>query len=133
MIVTTSFMMLPSVKADDWNEETVVTLNASLAIPGHILQPGHYVFKLADDESDRNIVQIFNEDRSHLIATIQTVPAYRTEPTGETVITFEEQPRGSEGIGKWFFAGEQNGVEFVYRGQNDSGSPTPTAQPLQLS
>ena len=116
MIVIAGFTMLPSAKADDWNEETAVTLNTSIAIPGQVLQPGHYVFKLADDESDRNIVQIFNEDQSHLIATILAVPAYRTEPTGETVITFEEQARGSEGIGKWFFAGEQSGVEFVYRG-----------------
>ena len=95
MIVIAGFTMLPSVKADDWNEETEVTLNTSI---------------------DRNIVQIFNEDQSHLIATILAVPAYRTDPTGETVITFEEQARGSEAIGKWFFAGEQSGVEFVYRG-----------------
>ncbi len=128
MIVIAGFTMLPSAKADDWNEETAVTLNTSIAIPGQVLQPGHYVFKLADDESDRNIVQIFNEDQSHLIATILAVPAYRTEPTGGTVITFEEQARGSEGIGKWFFAGVCR-VEWslCIGGQNDSGSPTPNS------
>ena len=116
MIVIAGFTMLPSVKAEDWNEETAVTLNTSTAIPGNVLQPGHYVFKLADDDADRSIVQIFNEDQSHLIATILAVSAYRSEPTGGPVFTFEEQARGSEAIGKWFFAGEQSGVEFVYRG-----------------
>jgi hypothetical protein len=40
MIVIAGFTLLPSVKADDWNEETAVTLNTSIAIPSHILQRG---------------------------------------------------------------------------------------------
>jgi hypothetical protein len=116
MVVFAGLTILPSVKADDWNEETAVTLNTSVAIPGQVLQPGHYVFKLADSQTDRDIVQIFDQDQRHLIATVMALPAYRTEPTGETVITFEERSTGPEAIGKWFFAGEQSGEEFVYPG-----------------
>jgi hypothetical protein len=105
---------LPSAKADDWNKETVVTLGTSVAVPGQILEPGQYVFKLFDSNSDRNVVQIFNEDRSQLITTVMAVPAQRTE-TGDVAITLDEQPTGTpETIHKWFFAGEQSGVEFVY-------------------
>jgi hypothetical protein len=117
MIALTGFTMLPYVKADDWNKETVVTLNKAVAVPGQVLAPGRYVFKLGDEPSDRNIVQIFNEDQSHIIATFLTGSAQRSEPTDDTVLTIEEQPAGSPGaVGKWFFAGEQRGVEFLYHG-----------------
>ena len=116
IIAVAGVTMLPSVRADDWNKETVVTLNTSVAVPGQVLAPGQYVFKLADDDSDRNIVQIFNEDQRHLITTLMAVSAQRTEPTGDTVITLVEQSNGHEAIGKWFFAGEQSGVEFLYPG-----------------
>ena len=107
--------MLPLVKADEWNKETKMTFSAPVAVPGQVLQPGSYVFKLADSQSDRHIVQIFTEDERQLITTILAIPASRLEPTGETVITFQERPNGSpEAIGRWFFAGDLNGVGFVY-------------------
>jgi hypothetical protein len=115
MIALAGFITLPSVRADEWNKETEVNLNTPVAVPGQVLAPGNYIFKLADSQVDRHIVQIFNEDQSHLFATILAIPAYRANPTDETVFTLEEQPAGSpEAIGKWFYAGEQSGVEFLY-------------------
>ena len=107
--------MLPLVKADEWNKETKMTFSAPVAVPGQVLQSGSYVFKLAESQSDRHIVQIFTEDERQLITTVLAIPASRLEPTGETVITFQERPNGSpEAIGRWFFAGDLNGVGFVY-------------------
>src|SRR5579863_3498078 len=48
--------MLPLVKADEWNKETTVTFSDPVAVPGQVLPPGRYVFKLADKQSDRHIV-----------------------------------------------------------------------------
>jgi hypothetical protein len=98
MIVCAGFTVLPSVKADEWNKETVVTLNTSGALPGQVLPPGEYVFKLADGQSSRNIVQIFNEDRSHVLAAVLVASASRPEPTGDTVITLEERSNGPEAL-----------------------------------
>ena len=107
--------MLPSAKADDRNKETIVTFNNAVQIPGQVLPPGTYVFKLADSQSDRHIVQIFTEDESDLVATISAIPAYRLNPTGDTLITFEERPSGSpEAVKRWFYSGELSGVGFVY-------------------
>jgi hypothetical protein len=117
MAVVAGFTMLPSVKADEFNKETTVTLNTSVAVPGQVLAPGRYVFKLADNPSDRNVVKIFNEEQTHVIATVLTAPAYRLEPTDDTVITLEERPNGNpEAIGKWFYPGDTDGVEFLYLG-----------------
>lgn len=107
--------MSPLAKADDWNHETTVTLSRPVEVPGRVLPAGEYVFRLADNASDRNIVQIFNADQSQIIDTLLTAPAYRTEPTDGTVMTFQERSNGSpEALGTWYFAGQLDGVEVLY-------------------
>jgi hypothetical protein len=112
-----SAAMLPSLaKADSVNQETTVELGAPVEVPGAVLPPGQYVFKLADSQASRNIVQIFNQDQSQILATVLAIPAYRPEATGEPAIVLEERPEGNpEAIGEWFFAGESEGVQFVYQ------------------
>jgi len=106
----------PGVKADEWNKETVVTFSAPFEIPGGVILPaGTYVFKLMDSSSDRNIVQIFSQDRMHLYATILAIPNYRLRSTDRTVMTFGERAAGSpEAIRAWFYPGNNWGQEFVY-------------------
>jgi len=107
--------MSPLAKADEWNHETMVTLSRPVEVPGRVLPAGEYVFKLADSQTDRNIVQIFNEDQTQIIATLVTAPAQRTEPTDDTVMTLQEGSNGSpEALGTWYFAGQLEGVQFLY-------------------
>ena len=40
--------MLPQAKADEWNQKTIFTFSGPVEIPGQVLSPGTYVFKLAD-------------------------------------------------------------------------------------
>lgn len=117
MIALVGIATLPlnKARADEWNKETNVTLNAPLEIPGQVLPPGNYVFQLADSQVVRNIVQIFNEDKTHLIATVVGVTAYRLEPSDTTLITREEEPAGHpEVLSRFFYAGDLSGVGFVY-------------------
>jgi hypothetical protein len=69
--------LTPSLRADTWDKKTVLTINEAIQLPHTVLQPGTYVFKLADSLSDRHIVQIFNADQSQIIATILAIPNYR--------------------------------------------------------
>ena len=118
MILLAGMAALPftKAKADEWNKETKVTLSAPMEIPGRVLPAGTYVFELADSQSDRNIVQVFNDDKTQIIATVEAIPAFRLEPSDTTIITRSvEQPAGSpEVLSRWFFAGDQDGVAFVY-------------------
>jgi hypothetical protein len=110
-----STLSVPRAKADEWNKKTVMTFNEPVELPGVVLQAGTYVFKLEDNNSDRNIVQVFNKDENHLYATLLAVPDYRMEPRDKTVVTFEERPKGSpEAIKAWFYPGSTYGEEFVY-------------------
>src|SRR5437868_546878 len=81
--------MLPQAKADDWNQKTIFTFSGPVEIPGQALTAGTYVFKLADSQADRNIVQVFNKDENHLYGTFLTIPGYRLKPAGKPIITFE--------------------------------------------
>jgi len=107
--------MLPQAKADDWNQKTIFTFSGLVEIPGQVLTEGTYVFKLADSQSDRNIVQVFNKDENHLYGMFLTIPDYRLKPAGKPIITFEERSAGSpEAVRAWFYPGENYGHEFVY-------------------
>ena len=101
--------------ADDWDKATKLTFSESVEVPGVVLTVGTYWFTLADNDSDRNIVQIWNEDRTRLVTTILAIPDYRLKPTDKTVIHFEERPSDQpEAIHSWFYPGANCGEEFVY-------------------
>ena len=100
------------------SKRTTVTFSAPVEIPGagaQVLPAGTYVFKLLDSISDRNIVQIFSKDMSHVYATILAVPNYRLKATSHTVMTFAERAAGQpQAIRAWFYPGDNWGQEFVY-------------------
>jgi hypothetical protein len=104
--------------ADEWNKRTTVTFSAPVEVPGvgaQVLPAGTYLFKLLDSLSDRNIVQIFNEDGTHLYTTILAIPNYRLHVSDATVMTFRERAEGQpEAIRAWFYPGANWGQEFVY-------------------
>jgi len=106
----------PAAKADVWNKKTILTVNEPIQVPSRVLNPGQYVFKLADSQSDRHIVQIFNGDETHIITTILAVPNYRLQPTGKSQFTFWETPAGQpRALRAWFYPGDNFGQEFPYR------------------
>jgi hypothetical protein len=108
-------IVLPSARADEWNKKTVVTFSQAVEIPGKVLPAGTYTFQLLDSPSDRHIVQIFNADGTHIIATILAINDYRLQPTGDTVMKFSERPGDSpEALRAWFYPGDNFGQEFVY-------------------
>ena len=113
-----SLFVLPSASADDTNLKTTVTFSQPFEVPGvnaQVLPAGTYVFKLMDSLTDRNIVQIFNKDMTHVYTTILAVPDYRQHSTETTVVTFKERAQGEpQAIRTWFYPGRQWGNEFVY-------------------
>jgi hypothetical protein len=100
---------------DQSDQKTVFTFKSPVEIPGQVLEPGTYVFKLADSESDRDLVQVFNKDETHLYGTFITIPDQRIRPAGRPIITFDERPADSpEAVRAWFYPGDVYGHDFVY-------------------
>ena len=94
---------------------TNVTISAPVSLPGIVLPAGTYLFRLADSAASRNVVQIFDKDRSRIYATLITVTAERPQPEGDAVITFRETAvNQAPAMRFWYYAGEKGGHEFVY-------------------
>jgi len=66
--------------ADEENKAIKLTFSESVEVPGQVLSAGTYWFTLADSESDRNIVQMWNADRTRLVATVLAIPDYGCSP-----------------------------------------------------
>ena len=105
-----------SVAAQETNtsERTFLTFSSAVELPGVSLQPGTYVFKLADTTS-RNVVQVWNQDEKQMLGQWLFVQAERNEVANENVVMFRETAAGSTpAVQYWYFPGEKVGKEFIY-------------------
>src|SRR5579862_8163938 len=121
MVVTTlcviGFAAVASMpaQADQWDKRTILTVDQPIQVTETLLEPGQYVLKLANSDSDRHIVQIFNSDQTRIIDTVLAIPNYRLEPTGHSRFAFWETPPGSaKALRAWFYPGDNFGQEFRY-------------------
>ncbi|MGB2712784.1 MAG: hypothetical protein WBC51_01300 [Vicinamibacterales bacterium] len=97
------------------DRSTYVTVSGPVSLPGVTLPAGTYLFRLADTQASRNVVQVFDKDRTKIFATIIAIAAERTEPSDEAVITFKETPSDRPpAVHYWYYAGEKSGQEFAY-------------------
>ena len=108
-------MMLPSARASERDQATEITFNQSVQIPGRVLPAGTYWFVVSEANTSRNIVQIFNSDRSKLFATVLTINTESLTTTDKSAITFaEREPMQPQTILSWFYPGHTPGHQFVY-------------------
>ena len=114
-VLALSMAMPQPAQASTWNQKTTYTFTAPVEVPGRVLEPGTYVFKLADTMADRDVVEVLNKDEKHLIGFFLTIPDYHLKPSDKPIITFTERAPGApEAVKAWFYAGENYGHDFVY-------------------
>jgi hypothetical protein len=105
-----------SLHADEWDKTTDITVNEPIDVDGTVLIPGEYVMKLMDSDSDRNIVQIYDQDQKHLITTVLATPAYRLEPADKPLFSFYETPADqAPALRTYFYPGDVDGLQFPER------------------
>src|SRR5258708_7034986 len=129
-----SLLVTKPVRADEGNKRTVFEFSAPVEIPGKVLTPGKYVFEIADNQADRNIVKIFAEDANgneNMVATLLALPDYLSNTPDKPTIHFGERHAGTpEAIHSWFYPGENTGWAFVYlKGQDVQTSANTTPAP----
>jgi hypothetical protein len=107
-------VVLPkSAIADEWNKRTLVTFSQDVEVSGTVLPAGTYVFQLADSQSDRHIVQVFDQ-HGGILTTVLTIPAARSRSTDDTRMAFGENAAGSpRPIKAWFYPGCLGGEQFL--------------------
>ena len=105
---------VPAAYAGQWSERTELKFSAPVEVPGVVLQPGTYWFVLSSDQSDRNIVQIFDAKQNKLYATLMTVPSLRRHTTSKTEMVVVKRHNSPDALWKWYYPGRRTGHEFVY-------------------
>jgi hypothetical protein len=129
LVAVVGLMAAPAAFANQWNERTIIDISEPVLVPGATLQPGRYVFKLLDSDSNRHVVQIFkNGDERQIITQVQAVPTKRQEAVGDTVLKFNPTATGTPALKAWFYPGSRYGHMFVYsdRQARDIASRTKT-------
>ena len=114
--------IVPLAHTSEMDESTTITFNKPVQIPVHLLKAGSYLFVRFDDGNGPNVnlIQVFNGDRSQLIATIQTVSVERQNVSGDTVLTLADESNGQTPVlVDWFYPGSLEGHEFVYSGRQE--------------
>jgi hypothetical protein len=103
------------VAASPSDKKAIITFSAPVEIPGKALPAGTYVFKLLDTQTNRNIVQVFDKDETHLLATILAIPDYRDTVPDKPIVNFEERPSDTPpSVKALYFPGDVLGLQFVY-------------------
>ncbi|HYK90719.1 MAG TPA: hypothetical protein VE398_18245 [Acidobacteriota bacterium] len=123
-----SFLMLmavglPNAKADAYDWDTYLTFSAPVELPGLVLAPGKYEFRILDRTGSGYLVGVLNA-RGDYMEVVQAEADYRTNTTDQTVVNLEKRhPGWPEAIKSWFYPDENYGVEFVYPKRADTVRP----------
>jgi hypothetical protein len=119
-----------SARAAEPAKQTPFSINEPFEVPGMMLEPGRYLFKLIEPEPHRNVLEVFETvqlwtgDETRVLTTLLTMPNYDQPTTDKTVFTFFERgPKQPKALRLWFAPGRSYGQEFVY----------PKAQAVELA
>jgi hypothetical protein len=116
MIVAFTLFFELAAHADEGDQATEITFSQPIQIPGQVLAAGTYLFKLATTD-DLNFVQIFSSDRTHLYATLETIPTESGQVLDDITVTVAEQGAGKPVVLLKWFPADETGHEFVYSNQ----------------
>src|ERR1700680_3435380 len=110
-----SLIVLPNALASERDQATKLTFSQSVQIPGQVLAAGTYWFVVPI----RDVIQIFNSDRSTLIATLVTHSAELSTLADETTVILADRGTTQPGaIVTWFYPGRTDGHQFLYSKQD---------------
>ena len=113
-----SGLIAGTVRASEEDQAIKVNFSQAVQIPGHVLPAGTYYFVIMNT-SDRQTVQITNEDRTRTIAIVQAISRERWQGTSTEFTLAEGQGVEPAAVIAWFYPGRTTGHEFVYPAQEE--------------
>jgi hypothetical protein len=106
------------------DKRTFFTFSRAITLPGVTLPAGKYIFRLADDQTSRKVIQVMSSDGTKPYAMLLTIPNERRDPAKDAEVSFlETASRTPSAVRAWWYPGERTGYEFIY----------PRAQARQLA
>jgi hypothetical protein len=97
------------------DKRTFFTFSRPITLPGVTLPPGKYIFRLADDQTTRKVIQVVSSDGTKPYAMLLTVSNELRDPPKDAEVSFlETASRAPSAIRAWWYPGERTGYEFIY-------------------
>ncbi len=106
----------PALAQQTLDARTEFTFNGPVDLPGTTLPPGNYIFRLADPNTSRKVLQVTANDSTHkTYGLFITISAQRPTPSDKAELRFMETPAGTpRAVKTWWYPGDTIGREFIY-------------------
>lgn len=98
---------------------TYFTFSAPVTLPGVTLPAGTYLFRLADPDTGRKVINVLSGDGKQSLAMLHTIPNQLRDAPQNPEVRFMEAPANMPlPVKAWWYPGKAIGYEFIYpRGQ----------------
>ena len=110
---------------------TYFTFSAPVTLPGVTLPAGKYIFRLADPDSSRKVINVLSEDGKRSLAMLQTIPNQAMKAPKDAEIRFmETSAKVPPPVKTWWYAGKAIGYEFIYPRKQALELAKATSEPI---
>lgn len=94
---------------------TYFTFSAPVTLPGMTLPAGKYIFRLADPDGSRKVINVMSGDGRRSLAMLHTIPNQASRTPKDAEIRFmETNAQVPPPVKTWWYAGKAIGYEFIY-------------------
>jgi LPXTG-motif cell wall-anchored protein len=113
------------------DKRTIFTFSGPVDMPGVALPAGRYVFRLANPDTSRNVIQVASADGKRVFGMFHSYPAERNTVANDAEVRFLEASAGTPpAIKTYWYPGERTGYEFIYPKQQARRIADRTRQPV---
>jgi len=110
---------------------TYFTFSAPVTLPGMTLPAGKYIFRLADPDSSRKVINVLSGDGKRSLAMLHTIPNQAMKAPKDAEIRFmETSAQVPPPVKTWWYAGKAIGYEFIYPRQQALQLAKSTSEPI---
>jgi hypothetical protein len=110
---------------------TFFTFSAPVTLPGITLPAGKYIFRLADPDSSRKVINVLSADGKRSLAMLHTIPNQAMKAPKDAEIRFmETSAKVPPPVKTWWYAGKAIGYEFIYPRKQALELAKATSEPI---
>src|SRR5262245_22777942 len=110
---------------------TYFTFTAPVTLPGGTLPAVKYIFRLANPESTRKVINVLSGDGKRSLAMLHTIPNQAMKAPKDAEIRFmETNAQVPPPIKTWWYAGKAIGYEFIYPRKQALALAKTTSEPI---
>jgi hypothetical protein len=114
-VAVLAWFMSAGGSAQTADERTFFTFSGPFELPGVALPAGTYLFRLADPDGGRGVVQVLSADGKKAYGMFFTRADDRITPSDKPEVRFMETPAGvPPAIKSWWYPLNLEGREFIY-------------------